>query len=308
MKKLLLILGVLIALLLIFAIAIFERPYDQRYGCELISNDCYNHAIWIYDRIHHNPHPVDIAFIGSSRTIHGIQDSAMTQAMNDSAWIANFGYCRFGRNMDYETLKELTDSKTLKAAVIEVREEEDYGSHIDFPYRADSKDILQPVLFNQRYFPDVWTGFESRLSFLKSELRLQSFVTQPVREANFGYGSSNDELVGANSLRFPDTVKNNFLLNQMVHWFNLQYPENYLYKISSLAESQHIRLFFLYLPGFHGWTLPAELPLYQKLGYVLIPPQEIFTDPRNFMDPDHLNDRGSGMLSKWLLSQLSARE
>ena len=308
MKKLWLTLSVLVALLVIFGITIFERPYDQRYGCELMSNDCYDHATWIYDRIHLNPHPVDIAFIGSSRTIHGIQDSAMTKAMNDSVWTENFGYCRFGRNMDYETLKELTESKTLKVAVIEVREEEDYGSHIDFPYRADSKDILQPVPFNQKYFTDVWTGFEARLSFLKSELHLQSFVAQPVRGANFGYGSSDDELAGTYPFRFPDTVKNNFLLNQMVHWFNLQYPENYLYKISSLAESHHIRLFFLYLPGFHQWTLPAELPLYEKLGYVLIPPEEIFTDRRNFIDPDHLNDRGSGMLSKWLQSQLSTRK
>jgi len=67
-----------------------------------------------------------------------------------------------------------------------------------------------------------------------------------------------------------------------------------------------IDLYFLYLPGYGTQAnRPQELHFYENLGSVLLPPDSIFVNPENFFDPDHLNQKGARMLSKWLSQQIA---
>ena len=73
-------------------------PINVRKQYEGLSGDCANHAIWIYDRIVKNETPIDIAFIGSSHTMHAVNDKSLTENSHGKN-ITNLGYCRFGRNL-----------------------------------------------------------------------------------------------------------------------------------------------------------------------------------------------------------------
>ena len=87
-------------------------PVNKRQKYLGLENDCFNHAIWIYDRLYKNSKPVDIAFLGSSHTINGINDKLIEEELKRyNMTAANFGYCRLGRNLSYVLLKEIIKTK-----------------------------------------------------------------------------------------------------------------------------------------------------------------------------------------------------
>jgi len=46
---------------------------------------------------------------------------------------------------------------------------------------------------------------------------------------------------------------------------------------------------------------------YRKYGEVLIPPHEIFEDPDNWFDENHLNRAGASKLSAWVSGQIKKK-
>ena len=127
-------------------------PVDKRQKFVGLEADCYNHGIWVHDRIFHSQTPIDIAFLGSSHTICGVDDGFLSEKI-EGLEVANLGYCRLGRNLNYVLLKELVSQNEVQQIIIEVREKEDRFSHPIFPYMARSEDVMLPKLFfNQKCF------------------------------------------------------------------------------------------------------------------------------------------------------------
>ena len=77
MKQILLKIALFFSLIMIPIVALFLTPYSKEFAYHYIENDCYNHGAWIFDRITKNKTPIDIAFIGSSHTIHAFQEKKM---------------------------------------------------------------------------------------------------------------------------------------------------------------------------------------------------------------------------------------
>jgi hypothetical protein len=85
--------------------------------------------------------------------------------------VANLGYCRRGRDIQFVMLKDLFQQKKPKILVIEVAEDEPKKSHPVFPYLAESNDLWGSfVFFNQRYFLNIWKGIVVRFEYLKHRL------------------------------------------------------------------------------------------------------------------------------------------
>lgn len=309
MRKLFL--AILLWSLAVFLLAavIFILPFDKRFGRAYVKEDCYDHAIWIYDRIHNNTAPADVVFLGSSRTIHAVNDKLL-ESMIDSGTkttthVLNLGYCRFGRNMEYENMLELLENKKPKTLVIEVREDEDRFSHIDYGYITDLSEVSGFVFYNPDYFKDIWKAFTIRLEYWKSRLGLIHTDTVPVQQATYGFGANDNVMDSVYAVQHIHTTVTKSTPDNNMRSLNYHFPEYYLKKIGSLAAQYKTRLFFLYLPGYS--TLvgnPQEKELYQSLGTLLIPPSQIFTDRKNFTDENHLNSTGAKALCLWLSNQL----
>lgn len=148
---------------------VFMTPYSKEFAYGFRNNmDC--NTSWIYYRLYDNPTPIDVAFIGTSHTGCGINDSLIENSLKNEYQveknISNLAYCTNGRNIQYPLLQDLLINKKPELIIIEVTENESTNSHQDFPYLADVDEILEPRL-SLSYITDIWEALTSRFMYLR---------------------------------------------------------------------------------------------------------------------------------------------
>lgn len=284
-------------------------PVDKRLKYAGLENDCFNHGIWIHDRIFINKKSVDIAFLGSSHTINGVNDELIEndlQIYNLS--VTNLGYCRLGRNFQFALLGELLETKHPKLIILEVRHDEARYSHPVFPYIVSTKDVLLAApFFNRDMFKDIYRHLAYKVVLAQDFL----FDTEkmPIQSSGFGFATSSDtaSLSALNEV-VEKRQQRMSLQRKSLRNFYMTYPRAYLNKIFKLCNNHRIRICFLFLPGYgYGRSLPLETNTYQSFGDILIPPSKILDNPSNWYDEDHLNRAGADTLSKWVANELIKR-
>ncbi len=283
-------------------------PVSKQAKFQGLKNDCFNHGSWIYDRIFRQKKATDLIFLGSSKTINGIDDKLIeAKLFKHQLTVANLGYCRLGRNFSYALLKEVLDKKQVTHVVLEVREKEDRYSHPIFPYIARTEDVLFPnPFFNRDILADIWTHFAYKIALSQDILYTYS-PTIPVQSEVFGYSSLKDtadlELLRTHQTKQLQQQANP---NNLERSFYLCYPRIYLQKIHQLCEQRGITLTFLYLPSYGSrFDQPSEMATYQQYGAVLIPPDTILQEPAYWYDVEHFNQTGAAALSLWLAKELA---
>jgi hypothetical protein len=290
-------------------LALFLAPYSEEFAWHYIEKDCYNHGAWIYDRIVENQMPIDIAFIGSSHTIHAFQDQKIEEIIGHDEHLANLGYCRYGRNLQYALLKLLLRHKSPKLVVIEVHEDEEKNSHDIFPYLANTKDLLlTPTLVNRDYFLDILNGASARLECFKSTRIFRKTFPEPDTRL-YGYGES-DRIVTSEELEDNRAAWQRRLSRKevkSVETIQMKYPLAYLKKITGLLNEKNIPFIFVYLPE-SGSNLerPKHAAYYRQFAPLLVPARTLTDNREYWMDASHLNDKGSELLSAWMADQLKS--
>ena len=275
-------------------IVIIVLPVNERLKYQGLKDDCFNHGIWIYDRIHSNTKPIDIAFLGSSHTINGINDKLISDNITCGQAV-NLGYCRLGRNLTYVLLKELISKKDIKHLILEVREDEDRYSHPIFPYIAKSKDvILANPFFNKDILADVWTHFVYKIELLQTDF-FQQGKAAPIRTENFGFASSKDTASFAvlDEIKLKRSIPKT-PLTTLGEDFHGSFSKGYIKRISVLCDKNNIGITFLFLPSYGSIVHePDSYDNYSKYGQVLIAPEHIFEKQTNWHDENHLNQTGA---------------
>jgi len=304
MKKLLI--NCFLFLLPLLMLLIF-LPVDRRLMFQELKNDCFNHAIWIYDRICNNPKPSDIVFLGSSSTINGVNDRIIEERLSaDTVHVVNLGYCRLGRNLAYSLFKELCREKQVRYLILEVRRGEDRFSHPVFPYMATTPDVLTAnPFFNKDLLSDIFTHLSYKVE-LTQEVLFKKITHVPLQESMYGHASSPDT-IETGKLRRAKESRSNIIPqpSKIKRYVDLRFPEIYLKKINRLCQKEGAEIVFLYIPVYGvDAEHPLELKTYLKYGRVLIPPSGIFLDETNWYDEDHLNEAGSEKLSSWLSDEI----
>jgi len=297
----------IILFLLPVMILILILPVNKRLKYQGLENDCFNHAIWIYDRIYNNSKPMDIVFLGSSRTINGINDKLIEQELKEyNMAVVNFGYCRLGRNLSYALLKEIVSRKKPEYLIIEVSRGEDRYSHPIFPHIANTIDVIfANPFFNRDLLTDILTHFSYKIE-LWQDMIFQKTVTVPIRTSDFGFASSIDTIAGeilqeakiGRSIPRPEMKK-------IEQNFYMSFPRIYLKKLHRICQENNINMLFLYIPPFGtDQFLPDEYKTYIKYGIVMLPPVPIMDNPSNWHDADHLNQTGANKLSLYVTSEI----
>lgn len=307
MKRIILKIALFFGLLSMPLLALFIFPYSKEFAYHFIKNDCYNHGAWIYDRIVKNPIPIDMAFIGSSHTIHAFQEKKMEEILGPEYHLANLGYCRYGRNLQYSILKMLLQHKQTKIVVIEVHEDEEKNSHDIFPYIADSNDLLlTPTLINRDYFSDVFHGAVARFEYFKAKYVFVEKTADYINDL-YGYGGSDRTVLPeelADNKKAWDKRKARKTVKE-IEKIQMQYPLAYLKKMTEMLKSKNIPFVFVYLPE-SGSAIesPKYAGYYKKIAPLFIPPLNELNKSEYWMDASHLNDKGSEILSKWVAEKL----
>jgi len=310
LRKLLLFVSVFIAGL----IYLFSKENDKAFAYHYIEGDCYNHGAWIYDRIFNNPQRIDVAFIGSSGTIHSVNEKVVEDNLEGAAKdlkICNLGYCRLGTNLYYVLVKDLLKQKKIKYLFLEVRANEDYYSHPMFPYLADTKDLLCPqLLYNRDIISDYYDALTERIVFEKQKL-FPELSTYGYNPELYGYGSSS-QVADSNMLEIAKQRKASSAKKKESSGsreFHLRYPLAYLDKVIELAKAHEIKIIFYYVENYGTvYAEPQVQDYYKAHGELWIAPREIGNNKSNWMDENHLNDNGAREYSEWLAKKISRME
>ena len=139
-------------------------PHDRYIRWQAMQTESYARLGWIYERIHFDPTPIDIAFIGTSHTMNGIDASAVGEKIAEVAnssgshaqplHVVNFAIPMYGRNLHWLIVRELLENRKVGMLVLEIFENETRKSHPLFVYPAEVSDVLDaPMFVNFNYFP-----------------------------------------------------------------------------------------------------------------------------------------------------------
>lgn len=283
---------------------LFRFPFDKKFAYQYVKGDCDNRGGWLYPQMNSNSNG-GIVFIGSSRTMNGVNDSLLEAllAQNGKAQpVLNLGYCRLGDNLWYSLVKDYLRRHHPKQIIFEVREEEAFGSHPVFPFLADAEDLIsQPSWINQSYVSNFYDGWLMRLDYQRHHWLDLPDSASAASTARWGWRrgdiyADTNYLAQVKQKRIADSVSTMPLRN-----LNLRYPQAWLAQTVALAKAHGAEVKFLFLPEYGSpIKTPRETTFYQSFGELILPPDSIFTNPKHWKDDAHLNSEGAEALTRWL--------
>jgi hypothetical protein len=285
---------------------LFTLPMDKGFFYRFIKGDCYGHGAYLWHRMAKNSAPIDIAFIGSSHTIHAVWESKIEDLLEKEGVskpiIANLGYCRLGENFPYLILKDLLKYRKPRLCIFEIRPAPDAFSHPMFGYLADAEDVLCPEkLLHQRQLSDLIHATNVRLQSVQNYLWTEKLDIIEGDTSQYGYGADTSR---ADKSNLSDLRKRKEKKTKVLELTD--FPKKYIEKTMALAAQNQVKVAFLYLPeyGKNMENPPAFMEFYQQYGEVWLPPTSIFENMDYWMDEGHLNDRGAEEMAKWLAEKI----
>jgi hypothetical protein len=322
-------LGVAAAIALALVCALALLPHDPYLRFQQLAGESvqYLRVKWIYERIHHDPTPIDVAFVGTSHTQSGVDSELVENALaaaGERRHVVNFAVPHLGRDIQYLVVKELLASRKVQTLVLEVQQVESRAPHPGFQRLASKAELLQaPVLINTGLVENF-----SRLPLRELELHIKT-----ARPAWFGLQAGFDPASYAGP-HYDDTylphgtTKPRTAVYPLAHFapelaairadiagkealakrFDsslfeenplYRYNSHYLREIVALAAHHKVQLVFMYLPYLQADETPPQLAWFAQRGPVLVP-RAVIGDPALWQNADHLNVYGARVLSPWL--------
>jgi hypothetical protein len=265
----------------------------------------------MYYRLHQNETPIDVAFVGTSHTGCGVNDSLIGREVGPSINVANLAYCTKGRNLHYTVIKDLLATKKPKLIILEIRETESRDSHKDFSLIANTEDLLQHSYpFSFSYLENIVDGVKYRFLYNRMKLKNTLNYAPPVNYKEdytftpfYFYGDSIDLMRHStkNKKLYQRRKKN--IIKDQYYWE----PEYALEQIKKLCEQNAVPLRLLYLPSIGNEnTVPLREEFYRNLAPTWYPPNRLLTNKSNWVDGEHFNYWGSKKLSEWLSVQINS--
>jgi hypothetical protein len=133
-----------------------ERPYER---WQLLDGTIHERARWIYERVHFDPRPIDVMFVGPSRTSRGVDPLQMQDLLSSPGRpvrVVNFALPENGRNINDAIVEEALKQKTPKLIVIGVIEKPGRFGHSAYKYVAPRSLVVDPgYLANANYLGDL---------------------------------------------------------------------------------------------------------------------------------------------------------
>lgn len=323
-RKTMAILGIALGAAVVLS-AIPGEPY-QRW--KLLDGTIHANARWMYERIHFDPTPIDVVFVGPSRVGAGVNAPLLSRSLAAEGLpsnVVNFSLPEAGRNVNFLIVKELLKTKQPKLLVIGVVEKPSRKGHSTFKFLAPARMLVSPGYpTDLNYLSDL-----VYLPYRQAELlaaRVAPGVLGPTDTFDpAAYRGPSVDTTG--SIALPDgTVKDGehpasmAELMRGVHkleagthpailpraYADLEFGDerHYLREIVALARAHHVKVAFLFLPYYTGPSVMQEHDFYAQFGPIWNA-GFLADDASLFMDYGHLTRDGAVRLTDWLVAPVS---
>ncbi len=318
----------LIIALSVLLCASLMLPHDRYFRFQTYDNVTTRKADWIYERLHFDTTPVDVALIGTSRTAGGLSAPLIEQTYCTQTGrrirVANLGLPETGRNLHYVVAREAARTKAPALTVIELNDVETRKPHRGFIFLADAQDVLAaPAAINLNYVSDL-----IRLPGRQAALFAQTTLGQPTLRNSFdpnaypgahmdrtaqqisidGETKSRDvthSQAKMNALRAKrmQHVSPTWLAPEPLRFLEYRFSKTYLNRIRQTARGG---VAYVYIPAYGAPAPP--IALFDALGVdgpVIDLGGAAALDPSLWIDATHFNANGARAASLRFANELA---
>jgi hypothetical protein len=279
-----------VAVALVLDAAVLLLPENDYQRWRLMDNSFDGRLRWIYERIHFDPRPIDIAILGPSRAQLGLSAAAIEDALaqhGKHANVVNFALEGSGRNIQWAIVDELFKAKSPKVIVLEVDDQPYPFGHFAFKYVAPADAIvLPPTPFLHNYLYDLAYLPIRKVRLFAADLFPNLFGLAKQFDPEFyahtrtDYSSSFPGEFGklvdmehpvprATLLAEPREPVPRTLVARSLTLINGGEDHLYIQKIAREARAHGAQLIFVFLPIFNGPRTISDLEFLQQYGPVL---------------------------------------
>ncbi|HEY2356698.1 MAG TPA: hypothetical protein VGH86_04555 [Phenylobacterium sp.] len=323
LRSLLAVLGVALAAAVVASL-LPENPY-QRW--QLLDGTIHGRSRWIYERVHFDPRPIDVAVVGPSRIARAVDADRLQAALTElgtPARVVNFALPEGGRNTNDVITEEMLSAKTPKLLIIGVIEKPSRFGHPAFKYIAPRSMVVDPgYLANVKYLQDlIYLPYRQMRLFAADiapgavgltktfdpkaydpdpppplRVKLDNGITRDMAQAG-----PPAEL--AEGVRVLEAGTRPPILPRSLADVEFGDDRHYVRRMVAAAQKKGVKVAFLFLPYYTGPTTIQEEPLYRQYGPVwnagfLAPHTELYSDYA------HLTSVGANQLTDWLAPLVS---
>lgn len=322
-------LGFVALTLAVLSALVLMLPHDGYIRYQSLKGTMFARSSWIYERIHFDPTPIDVAFIGSSRSGAGVNPVLIEESLavrGRPLRVVNFSLPAQGMDVRLAEAAELLNSdKKVRLLVIDVPEALPRDGHQAF---ADLSTVGQaltaPWLVNRNLPENI-----ARLPLRQIRLALASWFP-----AAFGYRATFDpeQYLGstvapgqfqdwqATQVTIPlDSPEHKATLEKEVvqrrrsirppvlpdslGGIEFGVSRSYLEQITALASARGTKVVFLFLPFYDGYDGPVDQAWIERLA-PMWNAQFMKDDPRNYRDAAHGSARLEPLLADFLAAHI----
>lgn len=295
-------------------------PHNPYIRYQQFEETIFDRLAWIYERVHFDPTPIDIAFIGSSRTEAAVASPRLEKYLADRGRelnVVNLSIPSSGMDIRFTEARELLEEKQVKLLVISVVEALPRDGHQAFGDLETAGEIFKSPIIVNRNLPKTL----ARLPVRQIDLFVKSIFPQAfsLKAVYDGQPSAEDPAYDRpetsdlspeehaqalaeetarrkREIRWP-------ILPEKLHWVEYGVSRTYIERIAALAKENGTELVFLFLPFYNGYDAPIEMDWLQEFGPVWIP-DFIKEDPANYRDAAHVKSVVTDSVANWLAGKI----
>ncbi|MGA2848373.1 MAG: hypothetical protein ABSE46_05205 [Terracidiphilus sp.] len=299
-------------------------PHDRYIRYQQLTDSDLFRTRWVYERIHYDKTPIDVAIIGSSRLETAISapilESELSKRFGRPIHVANLAIPEEGRNLHYLIIRELIENHPeTRIVLVSVVEQADL-SHPAFRYLANVSDLLRaPLLINHYYFLDTAFLPYRQMSYFVQTLfpgwfGMSRSFRQDYMGTNFDTTQSfylpSGKLVDRNVVPPPEKLaagSRQIIANyggqwhRPSHWHAMNNPleTEYTKRLVDEAKRNCAEVVFVRLPFYNSPPGMYDEGFYRSLG-PLLDAEPLSKDPHTYGDQGHFNRYGIDLVSVWL--------
>lgn len=299
-------------------------PHDRYIRYQQLADSDLFRSRWVYERIHYDKTPIDVAIIGSSRLETSVSAPILEKELGEKLGrpihVANLAIPQEGRNLHFLVARELLENHPeTRIILLSVVENADL-SHPAFRYLADPIDLLRaPLFLNHYYFIDAaFLPYRQMSYFAQTEFSEWFGVSHTFRkdyagtdfDTTYSFRLPSGKLVDRYYVMPQDKLEADYrqrmtglasTWHQPSRWHALNNPleEEYTRSVVDVARKQGVETIFVRLPFYKSQPHTYDEAFYHGLG-PLLDAEGLTSDPRDFEDGGHFNRSGTDLVSAWL--------